>query len=146
MNIYATEPAMRLVGQATVRRVIRNAPKEIWEKLGSELGCSRMDFDRYTKNAKEIFAIELDEITPFRVPIARKDISEMLVESLTPPQWYCELKPSKPWGQAVSLAILLQGAFKGHILSSYNKLFTTPMSTMAKGSKVVDFQLRRLLY
>ncbi|MGB8367874.1 MAG: hypothetical protein ACLPYZ_00670 [Limisphaerales bacterium] len=145
MNIYATEPVMQLVGQATVRRVIRNSPKEIWKKLGSELGCSRMDFDRYTKNTEEIFAIELDEITPFRVPVSRKDIVEILKESLTPPQSYCVLKPNKPWGQAVTLATLLQGAFRGHILSSINKLFLPPKSMIGGGSSVADFQLRRLL-
>jgi predicted transcriptional regulator len=145
MNIYATEPAMQLVGQATVRRVVRNSPKEIWKKLGSELGCNRMDFDRYTRNAEEIFAIELDEITPFRVPISRKDIAEILKESLTPPQSYCALKPNKPWGQAVSLATLLQGAFKGHILSSLNKIFSPPKSMIGKGSSACDFQLRRML-
>jgi predicted transcriptional regulator len=145
MNIYATEPAMQLVGQATVRRVVQNSPREIWKKLGSELGCNRTDFDRYTKNAEKIFALELDEITPFRIPISRKDAAEILKESLTPPQSYCAVKQNKPWGQAVTLATLLQGAFKGQILSPLNKLFAPPKSMIGKGSSVCDFQLSRLL-
>jgi predicted transcriptional regulator len=143
MNIYATEPAMQLVGHATVRRVIRNTPHELWEKLGPELGCSRADFDQYTRGADEVYAIELDETTPFRVPVSRKDIAGMLKESLVPPQSYCSLDSKKGWGKAVSIAAILQGAFKAQILDRWNTLLAQRKST-EKNGRVSQLQMGRL--
>jgi predicted transcriptional regulator len=145
LNIYATEPAMQLVGQATVGRVIKSSPIEIWNRLGCEIGCTRSDFDEYTKDTDEIFAIELTDVTPFRVPVARKEIIQILKQSLMPPQSYSILKANKPWGHAVSLATLLQGAFNGYILP----LISTDGSEHKpkhNRSNVVDFQLRRLFF
>src|SRR5208282_3074625 len=139
LNIYATEPAMQLVGQATVGRIIQSSPKEIWKRFGPELGCTRMHFDEYTKNAEEIFAIELIDVTPFRVPVSRKEIVHILQESLIPPQSYCVLKSNKPWGQAVTLAHLLQGAFRGHILPYLTPGFSLQREK-PKYSSLVEFQ------
>jgi predicted transcriptional regulator len=145
MNIYATEPAMQLVGQATVRSVIRNSPTDLWEKLGSELGCSRADFDNYTSGAEEVFAIELSEVTPFRVPVSRKDVGAILNESLVPPQSYCSLDSSRGWGKAVSVAGLLQGAFSAQIRSCWN-VFLSDRQSLDAGSRLARFQMDRLLF
>jgi predicted transcriptional regulator len=145
MNIYATEPAMQLVGQATVRSIIRNSPKDLWEKLGPELGCTLADYERYTSGAEEVFAIELAEVTPFRVPVSRRDVGAILNESLVPPQSYCSLKSSKGWGKAVSVAGLLQGAFSAQILSCWNALLPERQS-LGAGSSMAQFQMRRLLF
>jgi len=145
INIYATEPAMQLVGQATVRSVIRNSPRDLWEKLGSELGCSRADYDRYTSGAEEVFAIELGEVTPFRVPVSRKDVGAILNEPLVPPQSYCSLPGSKGWGRAVSVAGLLQGAFSTRILSCWNAHLSERQS-LDSGPGIAQLQIRRLLF
>jgi predicted transcriptional regulator len=145
MNIYATEPAMQLVGQATVRSIIRNSPGEIWEKIGSELGCTLEDFERYTKGITEVYAIELDEIKAFRFPVCRKEIAEVLKESLVPPQSYCSLKRNNAWGKAVSIANLLQGAFSARIMNSLNSLLCEG-KLMERSSPVLELQMRRLLY
>ena len=145
LNIYATEPAMQLVGHATVGRVIKNTPKEIWDRFGAEIGCTRLDFDEYTKNTDEIFAIELTNVSPFRVPIARKEMVQILKESLTPPQSYNILKSNKSWGKALSLATLLQGAFKGQILP-YLKGEVSERKQRLVRSDIIEFQLRRMFF
>jgi predicted transcriptional regulator len=144
MNIYATEPAMQLVGQATVRNILRNSPSRLWEWLGPELGCSHEDFQRYTSGAEEVFAIELDEVTPYRVPISRKEVGAILNEVLVPPQSYCSLETSRGWGRAVSVAKLLQGAFSAQIRTCW-KAFLSDRRTAASRSNITQLQMRRLL-
>ena len=136
---------MQLVGQATVRSVIRNSPRDLWERLGPDLGCSRADFDRYTSGAEEVFAIELGEVTPFRVPVSRKDVGAILNESLVPPQSYCSLPGNKGWGRAVSVAGLLQGAFSTRILSCWNALLSERQA-LDSGPGIAQLQMRRLLF
>lgn len=144
VNIYATEPAMQLVGQATVRSVIRNSPTALWDRLGPELGCSQEDFDRYTSDAEEVFAIELGEVTPFRVPVSRKEVGAMLNESLVPPQSYCLLESSRGWGKAVSVARLLQGAFSAQVRGCWNSLLASSSSQPPRPA-LAQLQMRQLL-
>jgi len=145
INIYATGHSMQLMGQAMAHRIIKNTPKEIWKQCGADLGCNHTEFEQYTQNTEEIYAIELSEVTPFRVPVSRKDIAEIFNESLNPPQSYCAVKPRVGWGKAVSLASFLQETFKGQILTPLHKLFSPRQSMIAKGSVAANFQLRKLL-
>jgi predicted transcriptional regulator len=110
--LYSSSPQRALVGEATVRSITSGCPTDIWARFGNSIGCSSKDFKAYVGSAKEISAIELDEIFPYRQPIGLSQISRLLGENLRPPQSYCDLrldKGQRPWARAVSVASVLHG-------------------------------------
>lgn len=118
--LYASRPISSLIGQATVRSVTSGPPEQIWASVGISAGCSRAEFDRYTASAKEIYAIELDRVIPYRDRIPLEQVSKLLNQDLKPPQSYCELNPEKnrSWATAVSVAGLLYGHRRSVISST----------------------------
>lgn len=112
LNLYASAPVMSLVGEARISGILRGRPEQIWERFQGDIGCSRAEFDAYTKAAEEIYAIELDEVKPYRDRMPLAHICHLLREDLTPPQSYLTLEKSKPWAKAVTLAAYLHGCFK----------------------------------
>jgi predicted transcriptional regulator len=144
VNLYASGPVRQLVGQATVSRVVCKAPELIWTEFENEIGCSRKEFDQYTAGTDEIYAIELSDVTPFRVPVSRCDASELLQDRLVPPQSYCTLEKNRPWAKAISLAALLQGAFKGRWLSHQSSVDTAQRPTLSSQGSVLSSQVRRM--
>ena len=144
VNLYASGPARQLVGRATVSRVVCKAPELIWTEFGKEIGCSREEFSQYTAGADEIYALELSEVTPFRVPVSRNDISELLQSQLVPPQSYCTVEKSKPWAKAISLAALLQGAFTGRWLRSSPPVESAQHPMLRCQGRVLSLQMSRM--
>lgn len=112
INIYASAPVMGLMGEARIAGVVMNKPELIWERFHDQIGCSRAEFDAYVTDADEIYAIELDEVQPYRERFPLGQISHLIKEHLTPPQSYMTLEKNKPWAKAVSLAAYLHGCFK----------------------------------
>jgi len=115
INLYASAPVMSLVGEAKICGIVVQDPETIWERFHGQIGCSRAEFDRYTKDAHEIYAIELDEIKPYRDRFPLVQISALLKENLIPPQSYLTMERNKPWAKAISLAAYLHGCFKSTI-------------------------------
>ena len=144
VNLYASGSVRQMVGRATVNRVVCKAPELIWTEFKNEIGCSREEFDKYTAGANEIYALELTEVTPFRVPVSRCEASELLRDRLVPPQSYCTLEKNKTWAKAVSLAALLQGAFNGRWVSSHPLLKSAQRPVLRSQERVLSFQARRM--
>jgi len=110
--LYASNPQQALVGEATVRSITSGCPAEIWARFGASIGCSSKDFKTYVGSAKEVSAIELDEIFPYSQPVSLSQISHLLGENLRPPQSYCNLQldnGQNAWAKAVSVASVLHG-------------------------------------
>ncbi len=112
INIYASAPVMSLMGEARIAGVIANKPEVIWERFQDQIGCSREEFDAYATGTDELYAIELDDVRPYRERLPLVQISHWVNEDLTPPQSYFTLEKNKPWAKAVSLAAYLHGCFK----------------------------------
>jgi predicted transcriptional regulator len=112
INLYASAPVSSLVGEATITRIVANKPEVIWNQFHDHVGCSRLEFDLYVKGADEVYAIELDDVRPYRDRFPLVQISQLLNENLTPPQSYLTLEKNKSWAKAVSLAAYLHGCFK----------------------------------
>jgi predicted transcriptional regulator len=112
INIYASAPVMGLMGEARIAGVVVNNPEMIWERFHDQIGCSRPEFDAYIAGASEVYAIELDEVRPYRERFPLGQISHLIKEHLTPPQSYMTLEKNRPWAKAVSLAAYLHGCFK----------------------------------
>lgn len=144
VNLYASGPVMQMMGQARVSRIVSKAPDLIWMEFKGEIGCSREEFDNYTAGASEIYALELDEVTPFRVPVSRGDAAALLRDRLVPPQSYCTLEKNKTWAKALSLASFLQGAFSGRLLSNAPRRDAAQHPILSNRGRVLSSQVQRM--
>jgi len=115
INIYASSPMMSLVGEARISGVIINKPEVIWDRFHSQIGCSRQEFDAYSRGVDEIYAIELDEIQPYKARLPLVQFSYLLGENLVPPQSYFTLEKNRPWARAVSIAAYLHSCVKSTV-------------------------------
>lgn len=113
--VYGTQPLGALMGEVTVSGVTPGSPGNIWERFGERVGCSREEFAEYVGSASRVYAIELNDATPYLCPLSTNEIARMIdVDELRPPQSFLELKMGKdsPWARAISVAGLLHGRFR----------------------------------
>jgi len=66
--IYCTSPVMKVVGTATVRRVITGIPEDIWKQTKEYAGISKQFFDEYYGGRRKAVAFELCEVKKFEEP------------------------------------------------------------------------------
>jgi predicted transcriptional regulator len=111
VTLYSSHPTKAVVGYAVIQCVISDTPKNIWENYGYQLGCSKAEFDTYTEGLNKIYAIQLNNINPYRSPMPLTQLSWFLDQTLIPPQSYASLKENKNWLNAISIADILQGKF-----------------------------------
>lgn len=142
ITIYSSSPEQSLVGEASISRVASDTPGAIWDEFGSSIGCSRAEFDNYTKSSTKVYALVLDDVRPFKLPIPRTQVSHLLGSDLTPPQSYCTLEEGKPWAQAVSLAALLHATFKGSMVLDPKSVFPHLSSLSSMESERSEVSLR----
>lgn len=83
--IYATLPVGAVIGVATVDRIFRGTPSDIWGRFSNCAGISRADFDSYFTRATEAIALSLTNArrNPELVAI---DQLRQLREGFHPPQ------------------------------------------------------------
>jgi predicted transcriptional regulator len=113
--VYGTQPVAALMGEVTVSGVTPGSPSSIWERFGGRAGCSHEEFAEYVGNAPQVYAIELNDATPYLCPLSTYEIARMInVDELRPPQSFLELKMGKdsPWARAISVAGLMHGKFR----------------------------------
>jgi predicted transcriptional regulator len=113
--VYGTQPLAALVGEVTVSGVTPGSPSRIWERFGGRTGCSHEEFAEYVGNAPLVYAIELNDATPYLCPLNTHEIAKMInVDELRPPQSFLELKMGKdsPWARAITVAGLYHGRFR----------------------------------
>jgi predicted transcriptional regulator len=60
--IYATRPVGAVIGMATVERIVRGDPEEIWLEFGNQSGINRIDFDAYFDGAEEAIGLLLVDV------------------------------------------------------------------------------------
>ncbi|HEA64671.1 MAG TPA: hypothetical protein ENI02_00805 [Candidatus Aminicenantes bacterium] len=110
VSIYASGRERCLVGEASISRVVVDDPESIWERFHEELGCTRVEFDKYTRPLREIYAIVLEDAIPYRKRISLGEVSNLTQKKLRPPQSYYDLSKNTNWAEAVSMSALLQSA------------------------------------
>lgn len=130
-SLYASAPVMGLIGEAQISNVRSGKPKNIWKHYSGSIGCLPQEFNDYTSDCDIVYAIELDEIKPYRAPVMLSYASNLIGENLVPPQSYCALEAGKAWTQAVSVAALLHGF---RTTSSANFLLERHKSRLTKNS------------
>ncbi len=115
INIYASAPVMSLMGEARISRVVADHPNAIWSLYHERTGCSRAEFELYAENADILYAIELDEVKPYREWLPLVQMEKLVENALVPPQSYLTLEKNKPWAKAVSIAAYLHGCLRSTI-------------------------------
>lgn len=111
-SLYASMPVGGLVGEATIADVVRGRPDHIWNRFHNEAGCTQDEFENYTKDTADIYAVILSDVRPYASPLPKEQMSGLVGSTLTAPQSYRALSASDPWGQAISVAALLHGPLR----------------------------------
>ena len=111
INIYASAPVMSLMGEARIAGVVSNKPEAIWERFHEQVGCSREEFDAYAAGADELFAIELNDVRPYRDRLPLIQISHLIKAHLTPPQSYMTLEKNNAMGESCFIGCLSSWLF-----------------------------------
>jgi len=110
ISIYASGRERSLVGEASISGVVVGKPENIWERFQEQLGCTRAQFNKYTRSAREVYAIVLEDAVPYRRSISLGEVSNLTKKKLRAPQSYCNLTNNISWAEAVSIGALLQGS------------------------------------
>jgi len=111
-TIYASSPVKELIGYATIKNIIEEKPEVIWSEHADKLGCSKSEFDGYTKGAEKVFAIFLSDINRFHNTLSLNYLSNFFEKKIHPPQSYSSVSNTE-WKNIISVAELLHGRFNG---------------------------------
>lgn len=84
LYVYSTLPVGAIIGSATVERVERSSPEDIWLKLGDRAAIKRPDFDAYFRGTTEAVALILTDCTR-ALPLTIKSLRDVLPR-FHPPQ------------------------------------------------------------
>ena len=110
--IYSSSPVKALCGYAKIDLIKHDNPEKIWDKYHNKIGCTKEEFDEYTKDCEKIYAIFLCNIERYINSISLNQLSFWLNKDLHPPQSYSTFENDKHWAGAVSIAELLHGRFQ----------------------------------
>jgi len=67
--VYETSPTRKIVGQFTVKNIIRGSPPDLLGKYGNLTGMKWDDYFMYSSNRFVIYAIEITDAMPYNPPI-----------------------------------------------------------------------------
>jgi len=106
--VYSSYPEQSFVGSFRITNVVEGSPTEIWRNFESEIGCSRLEFDSYTKNTEKIYAIVADDRFAFKSRIPSTQVSHLLKRDFNAPQSYSAVKDGSGLEEIGSISALLQ--------------------------------------
>jgi predicted transcriptional regulator len=110
VTIYSSSPIKEIVGYATIKNVVEEKPEIIWFQHSDKLGCSKSEFDGYTKGAEKVFAIFLSDIHKFHNNLSLNYLSNFLERKIVPPQSYSSVNNTE-WKNVISMAEILHGRY-----------------------------------
>jgi predicted transcriptional regulator len=85
--LYASSPAMKLVGRAEVAEVKVASISQIWKEHGPQTGITRKEYEEYLDGLAEAVAIKLVNIRRLDKPRPLQDLRERIA-GFQPPQSY----------------------------------------------------------
>ena len=83
--IYATRPLGAVIGTATVERIVRGKPEEIWLQFGHRTGIERPEYEAYFDGAQQAIGLILTEAQRSLRHVAIEDLRD-LRQGFHPPQ------------------------------------------------------------
>ncbi|MGD0037280.1 MAG: GNAT family N-acetyltransferase [Bacteroidota bacterium] len=84
--LYATQPIGKVLGDALIKDVIIEKPARVWRDFQGFLGCSKQEFDDYTKGADTISALLLDQVSKYPHPFEWDQVMQTFTDISRPPQ------------------------------------------------------------
>lgn len=87
MIIYSTSPVKSIVAITKINRIIEKSPVEMWNEFSSDLGVSKLDFNRYYQDREKAVGIEIGDVININ-PISLEKM-RLLIPDFQPPQSYC---------------------------------------------------------
>lgn len=66
--IYCTSPVMKVVGEVSVKRVLVNDPKQMWQEVKDTAGVTRDFYEKYYYGRKNAIAFQLGDAERYAVP------------------------------------------------------------------------------
>ncbi len=82
--VYATQPIGRLVGEFDVADIVSASPEELWDMTREGAGISRQFFESYFDGRDCAFALQIENVVQYPVPVRPHEI----IENFVPPQSY----------------------------------------------------------
>ena len=89
---YVSAPVQAIALTATIVRVVRHAPAELWRGFAALSGVTRDEFDAYFDNCETGVALLLEAATPIRPPLRLTD-PRLAAIAFRPPQSLVLLEP-----------------------------------------------------
>jgi type I restriction enzyme S subunit len=86
--IYSSSPVKKIIGEMVVDSILSDRPKKLWEKCKEFSGICRKDFFDYFDGKDEAFAIKIQKILLFDLPIEPQKIKYNFI----PPQSFYYIK------------------------------------------------------
>ena len=86
--IYSTMPVGKIVGEFKFKKIHIDSPKVIWNKTKQSSGISEKFFFDYFEGKSEAYAIEIEAVTKYKVPLD----PHAIFPKFTAPQSFCYMK------------------------------------------------------
>ncbi len=80
--MYATDPVRKLVGYFYVSKIHKDLPRNLWKRFGNEGGIEKGKFEKYYKDNKIGFALQIGKVCKFKNPVD----PFLLLHQFKPPQ------------------------------------------------------------
>lgn len=106
--VYSSSPIRSFVGSFQIAKVVEGHPTEIWNTFSNAIGCSEVEFSKYTNGSNKVFAIIVEGAQEFKVPITKTYLSRLVERDLSAPQSYLRVNKESAWNEAASISSLLQ--------------------------------------
>lgn len=88
--IYSTSPVRAMVGVADIKRVLKMPVEEIWSQFENAACIKKNDFDTYFDGVSNGFALQFENVRPFRNPLSLSELRERF--GFEPPQSFLYAK------------------------------------------------------
>ena len=67
--LYSSAPTKMILGYFTIKEVIEETPKNLWERFNDVGGIEKEAFFEYFKETEKGFGILIDEVIAFEIPL-----------------------------------------------------------------------------
>jgi len=84
--LYATSPICKILGDALIENIVVDSPLKIWKEFHYFTGCSKFEFDEYSKGCNTMSAIFLKKICRYPHPFDWDNVMKAFVGIKKPPQ------------------------------------------------------------
>ena len=72
--VYSSSPEKKVVCEMYFSEVLAGRPEDIWEQCSDSAGISSEDYFSYYENCDKAFAIKIDRVEQYDVPLLLDDI------------------------------------------------------------------------